>query len=84
MNVNFVKYMVYIAANFLKFDLMLCQDIMNVAVKTFARIVCTANKIQCGTSYLQLKDEIYPIMNILCRIFKVESRRHPRFLLAYI
>lgn len=41
-------------------------------------------KIQCGTTYLQLKDEIYPIMNILCRIFKVESRPRPRFLLTYI
>lgn len=57
---------------------------MNVAVKNYAGIVCMAKKIQCGTSYLQLKDEIYPIMNILCRIFKVESRPHPRFLLTYI
>lgn len=76
--------MVYIVANFLIFDLMLCQDTMNVAVKNYAGIVCMANKIQCGTSYLQLKNEIYPIMNILCRIFKVESRPHPRFLLTFI
>lgn len=31
--------MVYIVADFLIFDLMLCQDIMNVAVKNYAGIV---------------------------------------------